>query len=98
MIGVGRAGETLRLLERGARGLLAAPLHCGRQAGELEVVLPLVGDFMAGNALVAAGLAIAAGEDAEAALQAISGLHGVAGRLERVGEVNGRARRRRLCP
>jgi UDP-N-acetylmuramoyl-L-alanyl-D-glutamate--2,6-diaminopimelate ligase len=44
---------------------------------------------MAGNALVAAALALATGEDADAALAAMAGLTGVAGRLERVGAVNG---------
>ncbi|WP_439496549.1 UDP-N-acetylmuramoyl-L-alanyl-D-glutamate--2,6-diaminopimelate ligase [Bosea sp. (in: a-proteobacteria)] len=88
MIGVGRAGETIRLLDVAREGF-SQRLSLRTQAGEMEVVLPLVGDFMAGNALVAAGLAIAAGEDEEAALSAISGLRGVAGRLERVGEVNG---------
>ena len=52
-------------------------------------MLPLVGDFMAGNALVAAGLAIAAGDAPEAAIMALAGLTGVPGRLERVGSVNG---------
>lgn len=57
--------------------------------GRIEVLLPLAGDFMASNALAAAGLAIATGEDTIAALRAISGLTGVPGRLERVGEANG---------
>jgi UDP-N-acetylmuramoyl-L-alanyl-D-glutamate--2,6-diaminopimelate ligase len=44
---------------------------------------------MAGNALVAAGLALATGEEPDAAVRAFAGLTGVPGRLERVGQVNG---------
>jgi UDP-N-acetylmuramoyl-L-alanyl-D-glutamate--2,6-diaminopimelate ligase len=54
-----------------------------------EVKLPLAGDFMAGNALVAVGLAMATGEDAVQALQAISTLTGVPGRLDQVGTFRG---------
>jgi len=88
IIGIGRKGETLTLL-RNERDGFSQRLTVGFDGRELSVDLPLVGDFMAGNALVAAGLAIATGEDKAASLKAISGLKGVAGRLERVGEVNG---------
>jgi UDP-N-acetylmuramoyl-L-alanyl-D-glutamate--2,6-diaminopimelate ligase len=88
IVGIGRKGETLMLL-RNERDGFSQKLRVGFDGRELSVALPLVGDFMAGNALVAAGLAIATGEDKAAALQAISGLTGVAGRLERVGEANG---------
>ncbi len=88
MIGIGRKGETLTLLAN-ARDGFSQRLTIGVDGQELSVALPLVGDFMAGNALVAAGLAIATGEDKAAAIRAIAGLKGVAGRLERVGEVNG---------
>ncbi|MFZ4534604.1 MAG: glutamate ligase domain-containing protein, partial [Alsobacter sp.] len=54
-----------------------------------DVHLPLVGDFQAANALVAAGLAIAAGEVTSRVMAALAGLTGVKGRLERVGERNG---------
>lgn len=50
-----------------------------------EIVLPLAGDFQISNALVAAGLAIATGTRAEAALSALESLHGASGRLELVG-------------
>ncbi|WP_248312290.1 UDP-N-acetylmuramoyl-L-alanyl-D-glutamate--2,6-diaminopimelate ligase [Bosea sp. BK604] len=88
LIGVGRAGETLTLLSVSPEGF-SQRLKVRAEGRELEVLLPLVGDYMAGNALVAAGLAIATGEDAAASLQAISRLEGVPGRLERVGEING---------
>ncbi|WP_038360028.1 UDP-N-acetylmuramoyl-L-alanyl-D-glutamate--2,6-diaminopimelate ligase [Bosea sp. UNC402CLCol] len=88
IIGVGRKGETLTLLANERDGFVQR-LSIGFGGERISVSLPLVGDFMAGNALVAAGLAIATGEDKRRALEAISGLEGVAGRLERVGEANG---------
>lgn len=51
-----------------------------------EIDLPLVGDFQAMNALCALGLAIACGADRDRALAMLSGLKGVAGRLEHVAE------------
>jgi UDP-N-acetylmuramoyl-L-alanyl-D-glutamate--2,6-diaminopimelate ligase len=53
-----------------------------------ETKLPLAGLFQASNALVAAGLAIAAGEDVDAVIHALSKLKGARGRLERVGSRN----------
>ncbi len=88
LLGVGRAGETLTLLAVTREGF-SQRLRVRASGREHEVVLPLVGDFMTGNALVAAALAIATGEETAAALAAISGLTGVPGRLERVGAVNG---------
>ncbi|MFN3670586.1 MAG: Mur ligase family protein, partial [Bosea sp. (in: a-proteobacteria)] len=88
LIGIGRKGETITLTEVVREGF-SQRLSVSVAGRTLGVTLPLVGDFMAGNALVAAGLAIATGEDAEAAIGAIAGLTGVAGRLERVGEING---------
>ncbi|MCO5091899.1 UDP-N-acetylmuramoyl-L-alanyl-D-glutamate--2,6-diaminopimelate ligase [Bosea sp. (in: a-proteobacteria)] len=88
IIGIGRKGETLRLIANERDGF-SQRLTVGFDGRELSVALPLVGDFMAGNAMVAAGLAIATGEDKVGSLEAIAGLTGVAGRLERVGEANG---------
>jgi UDP-N-acetylmuramoyl-L-alanyl-D-glutamate--2,6-diaminopimelate ligase len=85
---VGDAGETLKrtsLTRDGFRqviGVLA-------QGKEYEVDLPLVGAYQVENALVAAGLAMAVGEDTGAALKGLQGLKGVPGRLEIVGERNG---------
>ena len=56
---------------------------------EYDVDLPLVGAYQVENALVAAGLAIAVGEDTGAVLKALSHLKGVPGRLEIIGERNG---------
>ncbi|WP_332691301.1 UDP-N-acetylmuramoyl-L-alanyl-D-glutamate--2,6-diaminopimelate ligase [Bosea sp. (in: a-proteobacteria)] len=88
VIGIGRGGDRLKLLSVQREGF-SQRLHVAVDGREVEVVLPLVGDFMAGNALVAAGLAIAAGEEPVAAVGALSGLKGVPGRLERVGEHHG---------
>ncbi len=51
--------------------------------------LPLPGDFQVSNALVAAGLCIAAGAPAEPVFAALAKLEGAPGRLERVGEKRG---------
>jgi UDP-N-acetylmuramoyl-L-alanyl-D-glutamate--2,6-diaminopimelate ligase len=50
-----------------------------------EVHLPLAGAFQASNALVAAGLCIAAGESVETVLAALEHIEGAPGRLQRVG-------------
>ncbi len=54
-----------------------------------KIHLPLVGEFQAGNALVAAGLAIVTGCEAEAVFATLAQLKGVKGRLELVGSVDG---------
>ncbi len=56
-----------------------------------RVVLPLPGDFQVSNALVAAGLCIATGDEADAVFRALQSLGGAPGRLERIGEVRGAA-------
>lgn len=85
---VGNGGETLTL-DRVVRQGFSQILTIRAEGRTFEVELPLVGDFMAGNALVAVGLAIALGEESEPAIRAIAHLVGVPGRLERVGSVNG---------
>jgi UDP-N-acetylmuramoyl-L-alanyl-D-glutamate--2,6-diaminopimelate ligase len=60
--------------------------HCGRR---YAVRLPLVGGFQIENALVAAGLAIATGSEADEVFGTLEHLEGAKGRLERVGERNG---------
>ena len=56
-----------------------------------RVVLPLPGDFQVSNALVAAGLCIATGGEADAVFRALQSLEGAPGRLERIGEIRGAA-------
>lgn len=84
LLSVGENGQGLRLVERrptpeGQRLVVEA------QGARHEIHLPLVGAFQADNALVAAGLCIAAGEEAGAALSALEALEGAPGRLQHVG-------------
>ncbi len=60
--------------------------HRGRRHA---IALPLVGEFQIENALVAAGLAIGTGSDADKVFASLEKLEGAKGRLERVGERNG---------
>ncbi len=85
---VGAAGETLKRtsLTRDGFQQVIGVLAEGR---EYDVDLPLVGAYQVENALVAAGLAIAVGENTGAVLKALGGLKGVPGRLEIIGERNG---------
>jgi len=84
IISTGAAGTSIRLLSAVPDGL--------RQVLELDVFgepmmveLPLAGAFQVSNALVAAGLAIAVGIPAPVAIDALAGLEGAPGRLEKVG-------------
>ncbi|MCO4315969.1 UDP-N-acetylmuramoyl-L-alanyl-D-glutamate--2,6-diaminopimelate ligase [Phyllobacterium sp. 21LDTY02-6] len=55
-------------------------------AGDIyEITLPLAGDFQVANGLVAAGLAIATGVPAAAAMRGLERLKGAPGRLDLVG-------------
>lgn len=85
---VGRAGETLALdslaPDRFAQRLRVR--HAGRSA---DIRLPLLGAYQAGNALLAAGLAMATGDPAERVLPALGTLEGVKGRLEVMGLIRG---------
>jgi UDP-N-acetylmuramoyl-L-alanyl-D-glutamate--2,6-diaminopimelate ligase len=58
---------------------------------ERATALPLLGEFQAGNALAALGLAIATGVPVEAALDALAVLAGVPGRMELVATATGGA-------
>ena len=85
---VGRAGEDLKL-QRLVREGFAQRMSVGHEGRVYDVRLPLLGEYQASNALVAAGLAIATGESAGRVLPGLQNLHGVKGRLEIVGEGNG---------
>jgi UDP-N-acetylmuramoyl-L-alanyl-D-glutamate--2,6-diaminopimelate ligase len=64
----------------------------GRLVGEpAEFHLPLTGHFQSSNAIVALGLAMAAGAPKKGAFAALSHLRGARGRLELVAEHNGAA-------
>ncbi len=85
---VGTRGETIRLNRVDREGFAQRlALTCDGRAH--SVLLPVVGAYQVENALVAAGLSIAVGENAERAIQSIAKLSGVKGRLEIIGERNG---------
>jgi UDP-N-acetylmuramoyl-L-alanyl-D-glutamate--2,6-diaminopimelate ligase len=85
---VGRRGRDIRLVETGIEGFAQTMVveHAGRK---LRIRLPLVGEFQVENALVAAGLAIATGEDPQPVFAALESLEGAKGRLELVGRKDG---------
>ncbi len=85
---VGAKGEGLRLKEARAEGF-CLQLDLGFEGRDIAVKLPLAGLFQAENALVAAGLALAAGAPPEKVFAALEILRGAPGRLERVGDRDG---------
>jgi len=83
LLTVGEKGEAITLLERTSIGV--AQQLVLRHAGKTHnVTLPLAGAFQAANALVAAGLAIGLGEDADRTFAALATLKGAPGRMEKV--------------
>ena len=85
---VGRQGDGIRLLDAAIDGF-AQRLTIEHDGRKRKLHLPLVGEFQIENSLVAAGLALATGGDAEQVFAAIEHLEGAPGRLELVGERNG---------
>jgi UDP-N-acetylmuramoyl-L-alanyl-D-glutamate--2,6-diaminopimelate ligase len=85
---VGSKGNTLRRLSLKNEGFTQV-MRVEAEGRTYDVALPLVGAYQAENALTAAGLAIAAGEDVNLVLAALSSLRGVPGRLEIIGEAKG---------
>jgi UDP-N-acetylmuramoyl-L-alanyl-D-glutamate--2,6-diaminopimelate ligase len=81
-------GEGIRLVEAEIDGF-AQKLALEHRGVPYAIRLPLVGAFQIENALVAAGLAIATGSEAEEVFANLEHLEGAKGRLERVGERNG---------
>jgi len=88
ILSVGQRGQTLRLVERTP---LPDGQHLQIEADDrrFEVRLPLAGAFQAENALIAAGLCIAAGEPLETVIGALGELEGAPGRLQHVGHAPG---------
>lgn len=91
VISVGETGKDLKLT-----GLRPAPggqqLTIQTPRGDYNLMLPLIGRFQVSNALIAAGLAIAAGVDTGKALRSLESLKGAPGRLEFAGrKANGAA-------
>jgi len=81
----GKAVSDLQLLEQTptATGQDLALKLLGR---EMNLSLGVAGAFQAGNVLAALGLVLAGGEDLDRAAATLSGLEGVPGRVELVGE------------
>jgi UDP-N-acetylmuramoyl-L-alanyl-D-glutamate--2,6-diaminopimelate ligase len=84
----GAEGDDLKLVSL-ARDGFAQRITVRHEGRDYAMRFPLLGAYQVENALVAAGLAIAAGEDAAAAIGAIGTLKGVSGRLEIAGERDG---------
>lgn len=88
---VGETGDTIRIiatLQTDSGQLLTLRMA----DGTFEVPLPLVGDFQASNAVVAAGLVLATGGEASQVRHALASLKGATGRLELVGSKDNGAR------
>jgi UDP-N-acetylmuramoyl-L-alanyl-D-glutamate--2,6-diaminopimelate ligase len=81
-------GEGIRLVNADIHGF-AQKLALEHRGRKVSIRLPLVGEFQVENALVAAGLAIGTGSDANEVFSSLEHLEGAKGRLERVGERNG---------
>ena len=83
IVSVGKKGADLELLEQSRLGLGQVLKIKGREQ-TYKVFLPLVGEFQASNALVAAGMVIAAGGSESVAVKTFENLKGAKGRLELV--------------
>src|SRR5262249_17637921 len=88
VMSVGAAGGSLTLCALRPDGF-TQHLEIAHAAQRFSVPLPLLGAYQAGNALLAAGLALCVGEPAERVLPALARLQGVKGRLEVAGRVRG---------
>jgi len=90
---VGWRGRDLRISEALPRGTgqdLVIQWGGGAE-NERTIHLPLIGEFQALNALCAAGIAMALGDDVHQVLDGLTQLKGVHGRLELVGQTAGKA-------
>ncbi len=83
IMAVGERGRDLSLIARRATPE-GQRLTIDARGSLHEVLLPLAGAFQASNALVAAGLCIAAGETPERVLAGLEKITGAQGRLQRI--------------
>ena len=88
VVSVGAAGEAIRLASVAREGM-SSTLELEFGGRRRLAKLPLPGDFQIANALVAAGLCIATGSEADGVFLALQSLQGAPGRLERIGEMRG---------
>ena len=84
----GQLGETLQLVET-VRDGFTQRITVRADGRDHAIVFPLLGSYQVENALVAAGLSMACGFSADAALGTLAQLRGVPGRLEIVARHNG---------
>jgi UDP-N-acetylmuramoyl-L-alanyl-D-glutamate--2,6-diaminopimelate ligase len=82
LLTVGEQGDTIRLLAR-TPTQLGQTLELEHAAARRTVELPLIGAYQAANALVAAGLVLATGGQAQQTFADLARLQPVRGRLER---------------
>jgi UDP-N-acetylmuramoyl-L-alanyl-D-glutamate--2,6-diaminopimelate ligase len=82
---VGHKGKDLRILSA-LQNESGQVLRLAMVDGEYDVPLPLVGDFQASNAVVAAGLVLASGGEPSLVRHALASLKGATGRLELTGK------------
>jgi UDP-N-acetylmuramoyl-L-alanyl-D-glutamate--2,6-diaminopimelate ligase len=85
VLAVGRNADGIRLLDTSVDGF-AQKLRIALAGRQFSLRLPLVGAFQVENALLAAGLAIATGSNADKVFAALEMLEGAKGRLELVGQ------------
>jgi UDP-N-acetylmuramoyl-L-alanyl-D-glutamate--2,6-diaminopimelate ligase len=85
---VGAGADTIAVLESQRHGF-EQRLRLLVDGTQHQVAFPMVGGYQLENALTAAGLAIATGEDPSAVIAALPHLKGVKGRLEIIGRANG---------
>lgn len=88
---VGHKGADLRIIAA-VQNEVGQMLRLAMVDGEYDVPLPLVGNFQASNAVVAAGLVLATGGEPSLVRHALASLKGATGRLELVGTSSAGAR------
>ena len=84
---IGRNGDGIRLVDATIENF-AQRLTLQYDGATRSLLLPLVGEFQIENALIAAGLVIGSGGDADKVFASLAHLDGAPGRLERVGARN----------
>ena len=84
IISFGKKGKELRLKETrpDMRGQILSLEVFGKK---MEILLPVMGDFQAWNALCAAGMVIGGGSEAGATIETLAKVSGVPGRLQFIG-------------
>ncbi len=88
IISTGLTGDTLHLVETVRDGFIQR-IVVRANGRDHAIAFPLLGGYQVENALVAAGLAVASGVSADAALGKLATLRGVPGRLEITAHHNG---------